>query len=54
LVKELPLPQLAALTKLSKSYVSRVKNGKKPASAKLLQAVAAILPAALEIVNHKW
>ena len=44
MVKELPLTQLAALTKLSKSYLCQVKSGKKTASVKLLQAIAATLP----------
>lgn len=39
LLKKLSLPTLAALSNLSKSYLSQVKNGKRPPSKKLLDAL---------------
>ena len=39
MVNKLSVSELAALTKLSKSYISQVKNGKKKPSEKLIQAI---------------
>ena len=39
LLNKMPVSQLAALSRLSKPYISQVKNGKRPPSQKLLEAL---------------
>lgn len=39
MLNKMPVSTMAELSKLSKSYISQVKNGKRPPSDKLLQAL---------------
>jgi len=44
MLNKLPVAHVAALSKLSKSYISQVKSGKRPVSQKLVEAMLSSLP----------
>jgi len=44
MLNKMPVAHIAALSKLSKSYISQVKSGKRPVSQKLINAILLSLP----------
>jgi site-specific recombinase XerD len=52
LLNKIPLPTIEALSNLSKSYISQVKSGHKPPSAKLIEALDLYLQSKRPKVDH--